>query len=230
MLAVLFWHGCLVGWAPAIGLRPLRPLSCPTSKAIAMQMTPDILVSAYAQGIFPMGVDGEIRWFSPNPRAILPLEAFRVSRSLRQVSRSGRFEIRFNTAFRETMAACADRPEGTWITAEIIEAYCELQTLGLAHSVEAWESDALVGGLYGVSLGGAFFGESMFHRRRDASKVALVALVERMLARGFTLLDTQYITPHLVSFGAIEIPREQYMQRLAAALDQACSLNQPGER
>jgi len=194
-----------------------------------MQLTPGILISAYAQGVFPMGVEGEIRWFSPDPRAILPLDAFRISRSLRQVSRSGRFEIRFDTAFRETMAACADRPEGTWITAEIIDAYCALHALGLAHTVEAWESDELVGGLYGVTLGGAFFGESMFHRRTDASKVALVALVERMLARGYMLLDTQYITPHLAGFGAVEIPQKQYLQRLAAALDQACTLNEPGE-
>ncbi len=195
-----------------------------------MQMTPDILISAYAQGIFPMGVEGEIRWFSPDPRAILPLETFRVSRSLRQVSRSGRFEIRLDTAFRQTMAACADRPEGTWITAEIIDAYCQLQARGLAHSVEAWESEELAGGLYGVTLGGAFFGESMFYRSKDASKVALAALVERMLARGFTLLDTQYITPHLATFGAVEIPRKQYMERLAAALDRSCTLHEPGER
>ncbi len=189
-----------------------------------MQLTPHILISAYAQGIFPMGVDGDIRWFSPDPRAILPLAGFRVSRSLRQTSRSGRFEIRFDTDFRETMVACTERDEGTWITAEIIDAYCQMQSLGLAHSVETWASNELVGGLYGVSLGGAFFGESMFHRRTDASKVALLALVERMKERGFTLLDTQYITPHLASFGAVEIPKSRYMQQLAKALEQACTL------
>lgn len=192
-----------------------------------MRLTPDILISAYTQGIFPMGVGEEIRWFSPDPRAIIPLDAFCASHSLRQLSRSGRFEIRFDAAFPETMAACTQRPEGTWITAEIIEAYCRMHTLGLAHSVETWASGKLVGGLYGLCLGGAFFGESMFHRHRDASKVALLALVERMRSRGFTLLDVQYVTSHLARFGAVEIPKAQYLQRLAEALGRTCTLASP---
>ncbi|MCG8406344.1 MAG: leucyl/phenylalanyl-tRNA--protein transferase [Phycisphaerales bacterium] len=186
-------------------------------------LTPHILVSAYAQGIFPMGVDGQIRWFSPDPRAILPLEDFRASKTLKQTCRSGKFEIRLNTQFREVMVACGDRPEGTWITSEIIDVYVHLHRLGLAHSVEAWKRDKLAGGLYGVVLGGAFFGESMFHRERDASKAALVALVERMKVRGFTLLDVQYATGHLSQFGVIEIPREDYLRRLAHALELECS-------
>ncbi len=181
-------------------------------------LTPELLVRAYAAGAFPMDVQGRIRWFSPDPRAIIPLEDFHASRTLMQLYRSGRFEIRMNTRFREVMEACADRPEGTWISAEIIEAYVELHRLGLAHSVEAWRDGELAGGLYGVALRGAFFGESMFHRRTDASKVALVALVERMRHRGLTLLDVQFLTPHLQRFGAREIPRSTYLRRLQAAL------------
>jgi len=181
-------------------------------------LTPDILISAYAQGIFPMDVEGQVQWFSPDPRAILPLEGFRSSKTLRQTIRSGKFEIRIDTSFRQVMLACGERAEGTWIAPGLVRAYCRLARLGLAHSVEAWHSGQLVGGLYGVALGGAFFGESMFHRVRDASKVALAALVERMKTRGYTLLDIQYLTPHLGRFGAVEIPRQDYLSRLAAAL------------
>ncbi|HPF40646.1 MAG TPA: leucyl/phenylalanyl-tRNA--protein transferase [Phycisphaerae bacterium] len=182
------------------------------------ELTPELLISAYAQGVFPMGVHGRIGWFSPDPRGILPLETFHVSRTLAQTERSGRFQVRVNTRFRDVMLACADRPDGTWITTPIVDAYVRLHELGLAHSVEAWRHDQLVGGLYGVALGGAFFGESMFHRERDASKVALVALVETMRKRRFTLLDIQYTTPHLMRFGAIEIPREEYLKRLMTAI------------
>jgi leucyl/phenylalanyl-tRNA--protein transferase len=186
---------------------------------------PALLVRAYREGIFPMALDdGEIGWFSPDPRGIIPLESFHVPARLARVARSGRFEIRIDTAFEDVMRACAERPDdGTWISDEIVESYLTLSRLGLAHSVEVWRQGRLVGGLYGVHLGGAFFGESMFHREADASKVALVVLVDRMMRRGFTLLDTQWVTPHLVQFGAIEIPREDYLSRLAVAMRKDCA-------
>ncbi|MBN1342364.1 MAG: leucyl/phenylalanyl-tRNA--protein transferase [Phycisphaerae bacterium] len=188
------------------------------------ELAPDILLSAYAQGIFPMaGPDGEIGWYSPDPRAVIPLDGFRVSRSLRQRCGQGLFEIRLDASFREVILACADRPEGTWINEDIVEAYCLLHELGFAHSVESWADERLVGGLYGVSLGGAFFGESMFHRATDASKVALVHLVERMRDREFVLLDVQFMTPHLRRFGAVEIPRNEYLERLQQALEIECA-------
>lgn len=170
-------------------------------------------------GVFPMGdEDGRILWFSPDPRGILPLDRFHVPRSLGRVVRSGRFEIRLSTAFDEVMRACADRGQ-TWISEEIIASYWRLHRLGHAHSVEAWREGRLVGGLYGVALGAAFFGESMFHRETDASKVALVALVRRLRDRGFRLLDTQWMTPHLRRFGGVEIPRLRYLDLLGQALD-----------
>ena len=184
----------------------------------------DLLVSAYASGWFPMAVEGgEIRWFSPDPRGILPLETFRVPARLRRVVRAGRFTISIDTAFEAVIRGCAeaerDRDDpGTWISEEIVESYLTLHARGLAHSVEAWRAGRLAGGLYGVSLRGAFFGESMFHRETDASKVALVALVEHLRARRFVLLDTQWTTPHLEQFGAIEIPRDEYLRRLQRAL------------
>jgi leucyl/phenylalanyl-tRNA--protein transferase len=182
-----------------------------------------VLIAAYAQGIFPMSMGedqgGEIGWFSPDPRGIIPLETFSIPRRLARVIRQKRFEIRFDSAFEAVMRACAaDRDEGTWISDEIIESYVALHARGLAHSVEAWRDGKLVGGLYGVHLGSAFFGESMFHTETDASKVALAALVERLREGGFSLLDTQWITPHLEQFGAVEIPKADYMQRLADAL------------
>lgn len=170
-----------------------------------------------------MGVLGRIRWFSPDPRAILPLDSFHASKTLMATYRKGVFEIRINTAFAEVMRQCADREEGTWITPAIIRNYVQLHEMGLAHSVEAWRAGQLAGGLYGVALGGAFFGESMFHRHRDASKVALVALVQRMKERGFTLLDIQYTTEHLQRFGCMEIPREDYLRKLAVALRRDCA-------
>jgi leucyl/phenylalanyl-tRNA--protein transferase len=182
-----------------------------------------VLIAAYAQGIFPMSLGeeqgGEIGWFSPDPRGIIPLDTFSIPRRLARVIRQKRFEIRFDSAFESVMRACAaDRDEGTWISEEIIESYVALHERGLAHSVEAWREGKLVGGLYGVHLGAAFFGESMFHTETDASKVALAALVDRLRERGFTLLDTQWITPHLAQFGAVEIPKEQYLSRLSEAL------------
>jgi leucyl/phenylalanyl-tRNA--protein transferase len=190
---------------------------------------PEWLVSAYASGWFPMAVEGgEIRWFSPDPRGIIPLDSFQIPKRLARTWRSGRFEIAIDHAFGEVMAACATvvrDPEdlGTWITQEIVDSYVELHRLGLAHSVEAWRDGQLAGGLYGVALGGAFFGESMFHRETDASKIALVALVERLNARGFRLLDTQWSTAHLEQFGATEIPRREYLRRLERALRAACT-------
>ena len=182
------------------------------------ELGPEVLIAAYAEGAFPMDVSGRLRWFSPDPRAILPLEAFHAPATLRQLWRQQRFEIRSDTLFREVMLACASRREGTWISDAIVEAYCKLHEMGRAHSVEAWREGELVGGLYGVQLGGAFFGESMFHHRRDASKVALVALVERLRGGGFTLLDVQFSTPHLEQFGVVEIPRVAYLRRLKAAI------------
>ncbi|OQZ06098.1 MAG: leucyl/phenylalanyl-tRNA--protein transferase [Planctomycetes bacterium UTPLA1] len=182
------------------------------------KLPPSLLISAYLQGVFPMGVDGELHWFSPDPRAIVPLDAFHVSKTLAQTIRRQPFEIRIDGAFRDVVLACADRPEGTWITGEIVKAYTELNRLGFAHSVEAWHRDSLVGGLYGVSIGGAFFGESMFHRLRDASKVALSHLVECLRSRGFMLLDIQFMTAHLKRFGAVEIPRDDYLMLLRKAV------------
>jgi leucyl/phenylalanyl-tRNA--protein transferase len=186
---------------------------------------PALLVRAYRKGLFPMALeDGEIGWFSPDPRGILPIDTFHVPGRLARVVRQAPYEIAIDRAFEDVMRACAERPrEGTWISEEIVESYIALHRLGLAHSVEVWSGDALVGGLYGVHLGGAFFGESMFHRATDASKLALVALVDRLARRGFTLLDTQWITPHLVQFGAIEIPRAEYLRRLENALKRDCS-------
>jgi leucyl/phenylalanyl-tRNA--protein transferase len=186
------------------------------------QMSSELLLSAYAQGIFPMDVEGEIQWFSPDPRAILPLEQFHVSRSLERLVRRQAFEIQIDGCFERVMRACAERPEGTWISEELIRAYTELHELGFAHSVECRREGELAGGLYGVTMGGAFFGESMFHRQTDASKVALVALVTRLRERGYALLDVQFMTDHLKRFGAIEIRRPAYLKRLAAALELPC--------
>jgi leucyl/phenylalanyl-tRNA--protein transferase len=188
----------------------------------------DLLISAYASGWFPMAVEGgEIRWFSPDPRGIVPLDAFTPPRRLERVWRQRRFEIRIDTAFDAVIRACAeierdpDDP-GTWITEEIVESYNALHARGLAHSVEAWRDGRLVGGLYGVALGGAFFGESMFHRETDASKIALMALVDRLRDRGYQLLDTQWTTAHLARFGAVDVPRREYLRRLERALRVSC--------
>ena len=162
--------------------------------------------------------DGTIEWFSPDPRAILPLDKFHVPHGLRRVAAKNIFEMKIDTSFSEVIRACAKRND-TWINDEIIRSYERLHALGYAHSVEAWQGGNLVGGLYGVALGGAFFGESMFHRKTDASKIALVALVEHLRARKFVLLDTQWVTPHLAQFGAIEIPRSHYLRLLRRAVE-----------
>jgi len=190
-----------------------------------IRLDPNSLLSAYAQGIFPMAdLNGVLRWYSADPRGILPLESFHVPKTLAQLLRNGRgFEVKFNHDFRAVMQACSEaRTDGTWINDKLITAYCELHQLGFAHSVETWWDGELAGGLYGVSLGGAFFGESMFHRRRDASKIALVALVQRLKERGYVLLDTQANNPHLKRFGCTEIPAKDYLKRLEIALQKKC--------
>jgi leucyl/phenylalanyl-tRNA--protein transferase len=184
-----------------------------------------LLVEAYRNGIFPMALEsGEIAWFSPDPRGIIPLDTFHVPHGLRRVVKKGIFEVKINTAFEEVVRACAERTE-TWISEQIIQSYLNLYGLGFAHSVEAWKDQQLAGGLYGVSIQGAFFGESMFHRETDASKIALMALVDRLQSRGFTLLDTQYITPHLRNFGAIEVSKRQYLRMLHQALSLDCQFD-----
>ncbi len=230
--------------------------------AVELDLTPETILAAYRLGVFPMARSrhGRIDWYSPDPRAILPLEpgAFRVRRSLRKRVRHGRFVITRDRAFERVIAACAEpRPysEQTWISPAIMDVYCDLHRLGHAHSVEAWrprdvaarhrdvepgkpepgatprdpaatgagenadEPGELVGGLYGVTIGGAYFGESMFSRETDASKVCLVHLVEHLRRRGFTLLDVQFPNPHLEQFGLIELPRRRYLRRLAEAVD-----------
>lgn len=181
-----------------------------------------LLVEAYRNGIFPMALEsGEIAWFSPDPRGIIPLDTFHVPHGLHRVAKKGIFEVKIDTAFEEVLRACAERTE-TWISEQIIQSYLNLHDLGFAHSVETWKNQELAGGLYGVSIQGAFFGESMFHRETDASKIALLALVDRLRSRGFKLLDTQYITPHLRTFGAIEVPKRQYLRMLHQALGVDC--------
>jgi leucyl/phenylalanyl-tRNA--protein transferase len=179
----------------------------------------DLLLEAYRLGVFPMAMEnGEIRWFSPEPRTILPLDAFHVPHGLKRDRRARAIEIRINTSFEAVIRACAERAD-TWINDEIVESYARLHELGHAHSVEAWEGNELVGGLYGVAIGGAFFGESMFHRTTGASKIALWALVDHLRERRFALLDTQWLTPHLKQFGAREIPRQLYLHLLNDAID-----------
>lgn len=182
-------------------------------------LDPDFVVVAYRNGYFPMADSrtGSISWYSPDPRAIIPLTTFKISRSLRQVVRKRVFEIKVDTSFQEVIRACARREE-TWISAEIIRVYEALHVQGLAHSIEAWQGPDLVGGLYGVVIGGAFFGESMFSRVSNASKVALVHLVRLLKEQGFRLLDTQFMNVHLKQFGACEIPRTMYLKALHSAL------------
>ena len=187
-----------------------------------MRLTPEILLLAYSQGFFPMAEGDEIHWYDPDPRAVLPLdEAFHVSRSLARAIRRNLFEIRADTAFRAVMEECAQpRPTQprTWIGPDFFDIYTQLHEVGFAHSVEAWRAGRLVGGLYGVAIGGLFAGESMFSRERDASKVALAHLTGRLRASRFVLHDVQFMTPHLARFGARTIPRDEYKRRLALAL------------
>lgn len=185
-------------------------------------ITPEILLRAYAAGIFPMAesrTDPEIHWFDPRRRGILPLEAFHISRSLRRRLLRAPWRVTVDTAFAATVDACAAREE-TWINDTIFALYIALHRRGHAHSLELWEGSDLIGGVYGVTLGAAFFGESMFSRRTDASKVALAWLIHRLNAGGFRLFDTQFLTPHLRSLGGQEVPRAEYHRRLAKALQE----------
>ena len=180
---------------------------------------PEVLLNGYAQGIFPMAEDGEIAWYRPNLRGVIPLdERFHVPHGLKRALKRRPFELRWSTNFPAVMAGCAARTE-TWIDEVITASYCQLHRLGFAHSVECWDADGLQGGLYGVALGGAFFGESMFSRRTDASKIALVELVRHLREAGAVLLDTQWLTPHLTQFGGHTLPRPLYERALANALD-----------
>lgn len=181
-------------------------------------LQPDVLIRAYCQGIFPMAEGRRILWFAPERRGLIPLdERFHIPRRLQATLRQQPFDVRINTDFAGTMRGCAER-ESTWIDDQIIEAYSNLHRLGVAHSVECWDHDGLQGGLYGVALGAAFFGESMFSRKTHASKIALVATVELLRSSGFVLFDTQWITDHLRQFGAFEMPKEEYLIELNEAL------------
>jgi leucyl/phenylalanyl-tRNA--protein transferase len=193
------------------------------------QLTPDLLLHAYAMGVFPMAEsrdDPDVFWVDPRRRGILPLDGFHISRSLARRLRKGTFEITVNQDFAGTVQGCADRSE-TWINDTIFDLYLALHARGVAHSVEVRESGALVGGVYGVTLGAAFFGESMFSRKPDASKMALAYLVDRLRRGGFCLFDTQFITPHLRSLGGREIPRATYHKMLASAIERPGDFTSP---
>lgn len=184
------------------------------------RLTPELIVAAYAEGMFPMGLSARssvVRWMEPEARGLIPLDGFHVSRSLRRTRARGDFRFTADAAFGQVVAACADRPE-TWINPPIARVFAELHAMGLAHSVEVWEGGRLAGGVYGLALGGAFFAESMVSGRTDGSKLALAELVARLRAGGYALLDTQYLTPHLASLGGIEVSRAVYRRMLAAAL------------
>lgn len=194
------------------------------------RITPDVLLRAYAIGLFPMAEsrsDPTLHWVDPRRRGVFPLDGFHISRRLAGQIRQNRYRITTDTDFMGVMRCCADRPE-TWINEEILALYGFLNTIGTAHSLEVWEGETLVGGTYGVVLGSAFFGESMFSLRPNTSKIALAWLVHRLRAGGFTLFDTQFLTPHLASLGAIEIPRAEYHRRLEAALAQTASFHPQG--
>jgi len=203
------------------------------------RITPQLVLSAYCQGLFPMADsrDGEIGWYSPDPRAIQPfaqgdpLGSFKVRRSLAKRVRNGGFELTTDRCFADVIRACASVPRndelGTWINPEIERLYTALHHHGFAHSVEAWHDGALVGGLYGVAIGAAFFGESMFSRRPDASQVAYVWLIEHLRQRGYQLLDVQFVNPHLEQFGVVEVPREDYLALLREAIDRRMDWHDP---
>ncbi len=187
-----------------------------------------ILLGAYSIGYFPMaGSDNNISWYSPDPRTIIPLDGYNIPRSTRQLIRKGIFRVETDKSFEAVIRGCAGREE-TWINQDIVESFVELHRLGHAHSIESYDSEGLAGGLYGVALGGAFFGESMFSIRSGASKAALAFLLESLVERGFTLLDTQYITPHLRMFGAVEIPRSEYIHLLRKSIELPVQFNPPG--
>jgi len=189
---------------------------------MATIIPPDILLDFYRRGVFPMAMDGELRLFSPDPRGVIPLEKFRIPHGSRKILRDSAWKVTVNAAFEEVVLGCAERDE-TWIDETIFGSYAELHHLGHAHSIEVWRDGELAGGLYGVAIGAAFCGESMFSRVPGASKVALANLVDRLRGRGFVLLDTQWVTPHLEKFGACEIPRSEYLEKLAKAVEMKTS-------
>lgn len=196
---------------------------------MAERLSPELLLSGYAQGVFPMAQsrdDPRLYWFDPELRGIIPLDNFHISRSLARVIRRRTFTISTNTAFSAVVEGCAAR-EDTWINGQLFALYDVLHRAGFAHSLEVWQDGMLAGGVFGIALGGAFFGESMFSYRTNASKVALTYLVDRLRQAGFTLCDTQYLTPHLASLGGIEIPRADYRARLAEALTVNADFNAP---
>src|SRR5450432_3097296 len=195
--------------------------------AIGGDLTPERLLFAYERGVFPWYDDGlPPMWWCPNPRAVMDAERLHVAHSLRKVMRSGRFSISFDRAFRRVMLECGrERESGTWILPEMVDAYTALHVLGHAHSVEVWQGESLVGGLYGVQRGALFAAESMFHRARDASKVALVSAIERLFAAGIELFDVQFLTPHLESLGAYEITRSEYLERVSVAASRSVHLS-----
>ena len=191
----------------------------------SVDLSPQNLLTAYSQGVFPMaGPGGRIQWYTADPRGIIPLGAFHIPKSLAQFMRGRNFpyQIHVNRDFQATMRQCMSARSSSWINSTLIRAYVKLHELGFAHSVETYNGNQLVGGLYGVSLGGAFFGESMFHTQRDASKVALVHLVGRLRERGYELLDSQAVTDHLRQFGCVEIPAAEYMKKLELAMEKDC--------
>ena len=190
--------------------------------AMATIIPPDILLDFYRRGVFPMAMDGELRLFSPDPRGVIPLEKFRIPHGSRKILRDPAWKVTVNAAFEEVVLGCAERDE-TWIDETIFGSYAELHHLGHAHSIEVWRDGELAGGLYGVAIGAAFCGESMFSCVPGASKVALANLVDRLRGRGFVLLDTQWVTPHLEKFGACEIPRSEYLEKLAKAVEMKTS-------
>jgi leucyl/phenylalanyl-tRNA--protein transferase len=194
-------------------------------------LTAETLVYAYASGVFPMAEEtGEILWYSPDPRAIIPIDTYKPAKSLKPFINQERFEIRINTCFEQVMRNCAlPRPgeEETWISEELVQAYTNLHKMGLAHSVEAWQAGKLVGGLYGVALGGAFFGESMFSLVSNSSKVAFHYLVQILREQNYSLLDSQFMNDNVLRYGAIDIPRSEYKKRLAKALKSTCDFQKP---
>lgn len=199
-------------------------------KDSAPPLTASLLLQAYQVGVFPMSEgrdDPEVFWVDPRMRGVIPLDRFRISRSLARTMRRGHFAVTTDKAFEDVVRGCADRDE-TWINDTILDLYCQLHQAGSAHSVEVWQNEELVGGVYGVTIGSAFFGESMFSRATDASKVALAYLVDRLRLGGYQLFDTQFITPHLASLGAVEIPRDHYHAMLVEALNKAASFDRPG--
>jgi leucyl/phenylalanyl-tRNA--protein transferase len=198
---------------------------------LAGQLNPELVLWGYARGIFPMADPrtGKIDWYCPDPRGIIDLDHFYIPHHLRAVLRRGKFRVTMDLAFRRVMQACAEREE-TWIDERIITCYCDLHQRGVAHSVESWLGDELAGGLYGVSIGGAFFGESMFHTKTNGSKVALAGLVQQLREQKYLLLDIQFITDHLARFGAETIPRDDYLYRLGRALRKKCDFVRPGQQ